>query len=68
MQKHALVLHDLVRYANPNNADYHSISEALTVTQTFLDEFNIIQTKSMFPVSTGTVWIWMLTSRFPGQG
>ncbi|ENN73158.1 hypothetical protein HUJ04_008948 [Dendroctonus ponderosae] len=49
VQKHALVLHDLVRYANPNNADYHSISEALTVTQNFLDEFNIIQTKSMFP-------------------
>lgn len=30
------------------------LTEALNMTQHFLDEFNIIQTKSMFPVSIAT--------------
>lgn len=34
-----------------NHADHAPLSEALAMTRNFLDEFNIIQTKSMFPVS-----------------
>ncbi|KAL1518040.1 hypothetical protein ABEB36_001726 [Hypothenemus hampei] len=51
VQRNALVLHDLLRHVNQNNPDYHSLSEALNITQKFLDQFNMIQTKSMFPVT-----------------
>ncbi|CAG9770578.1 unnamed protein product [Ceutorhynchus assimilis] len=51
VQKNALVLHDLLRYIPQNHADHHSLSEALNMTQNFLDQFNMIQTKSMFPAT-----------------
>lgn len=51
VQKNALVLHDLIKYTPPNHPDYRPLNDALAMTQNFLDEFNTIQTKSMFPVS-----------------
>lgn len=52
VQKNALVLHDLLKCIPKTHQDYNSLQEALDYTQKFLDEFNIIQTKSMFPVSS----------------
>ncbi|XP_066588300.1 active breakpoint cluster region-related protein-like [Prorops nasuta] len=49
VQKNALVLHDLLKHTPLNHADHAPLSEALAMTRNFLDEFNIIQTKSMFP-------------------
>lgn len=49
VQKNALVLHDLLKHTPTNHADNIPLTEALTMTRNFLDEFNIIQTKSMFP-------------------
>ncbi|PBC31520.1 Active breakpoint cluster region-related protein [Apis cerana cerana] len=49
VQKNALVLHDLLKHTPVNHADHAPLSEALAMTRNFLDEFNIIQTKSMFP-------------------
>ncbi|XP_070511542.1 active breakpoint cluster region-related protein isoform X3 [Cardiocondyla obscurior] len=49
VQKNALVLHDLLKHTPVNHADHTPLSEALAMTRNFLDEFNIIQTKSMFP-------------------
>ncbi|XP_030760725.1 active breakpoint cluster region-related protein-like [Sitophilus oryzae] len=49
VQKNALVLHDLQKCIPVNHPDYHSITDALNMTQNFLDQFNMIQTKSMFP-------------------
>ncbi|XP_053986949.1 active breakpoint cluster region-related protein isoform X2 [Hylaeus volcanicus] len=49
VQKNALVLHDLLKHTPVNHADHVPLSEALAMTRNFLDEFNIIQTKSMFP-------------------
>ncbi|XP_035723782.1 active breakpoint cluster region-related protein-like isoform X1 [Vespa mandarinia] len=49
VQKNALVLHDLLKHTPMNHADHAPLSEALAMTRNFLDEFNIIQTKSMFP-------------------
>lgn len=51
VQKNALVLHDLLKHCPPNHSDHNSLTEALNLTQNFLDQFNMIQTKSMFPVS-----------------
>ncbi|KAK5640428.1 hypothetical protein RI129_011239 [Pyrocoelia pectoralis] len=51
VQKNALVLHDLLKYTPVTHPDYSSLSEALQLTQVFLDQFNMIQTKSMFPAS-----------------
>ncbi|XP_076675102.1 rho GTPase activating protein at 1A isoform X3 [Andrena cerasifolii] len=51
VQKNALVLHDLLKHTPVNHADHAPLSEALAMTRNFLDEFNIIQTKSMFPFS-----------------
>ncbi|KAG5885216.1 hypothetical protein JTB14_012238 [Gonioctena quinquepunctata] len=51
VQKNALVLHDLLKYVPPTHADHHCLAEALNLTQNFLDQFNMIQTKSMFPVA-----------------
>ncbi|KAF5278814.1 hypothetical protein FQR65_LT03501 [Abscondita terminalis] len=51
VQKNALVLHDLLKYTSTSHPDYSSLSEALQLTQVFLDQFNMIQTKSMFPAS-----------------
>lgn len=49
VQKNALVLYDLLKHTSVNHADHAPLSEALAMTRNFLDEFNIIQTKSMFP-------------------
>ncbi|KAK2581864.1 hypothetical protein KPH14_002327 [Odynerus spinipes] len=49
VQKNALVLYDLLKHTPVNHADHAPLSEALAMTRNFLDEFNIIQTKSMFP-------------------
>ncbi|XP_015597248.1 active breakpoint cluster region-related protein [Cephus cinctus] len=49
VQKNALVLHDLLKHTPSNHADHAPLSDALAMTRNFLDEFNIIQTKSMFP-------------------
>ncbi|KAJ8972782.1 hypothetical protein NQ317_009235 [Molorchus minor] len=51
VQKNALVLHDLLKYVPQTHPDYHSLAEALHLTQNFLDQFNMIQTKSMFPAN-----------------
>ncbi|KAI4471199.1 breakpoint cluster region protein bcr [Holotrichia oblita] len=51
VQKNALVLHDLLKCIPKTHQDYNSLQEALDYTQKFLDEFNIIQTKSMFPAN-----------------
>nr|XP_012142349.1 PREDICTED: breakpoint cluster region protein isoform X3 [Megachile rotundata] len=40
---------DLLKHTPVNHADHAPLSEALAMTRNFLDEFNIIQTKSMFP-------------------
>ncbi|XP_063364398.1 active breakpoint cluster region-related protein [Cydia amplana] len=49
VQKNALVLHDLIKYTPASHPDHAMLTDALNMTQHFLDEFNIIQTKSMFP-------------------
>lgn len=51
VQKNALVLHDLLKCVSNTHPDYHSFQDALHMTQNFLDQFNMIQTKSMFPTS-----------------
>ncbi|KAJ3661253.1 hypothetical protein Zmor_005657 [Zophobas morio] len=51
VQKNALVLHDLLNCLQATHPDYNSLSEALQLTQNFLDQFNMIQTKSMFPAT-----------------
>lgn len=45
-----IVFQDLLKHTPVNHADHAPLSEALAMTRNFLDEFNIIQTKSMFPV------------------
>jgi hypothetical protein len=50
VQKNALVLHDLLNCLPSTHPDYNSLNEALQLTQNFLDQFNMIQTKSMFPM------------------
>lgn len=49
VQKNALVLHDLLKHTPTSHADHVPLSEGLAMTRNFLDEFNIIHTKSMFP-------------------
>ncbi|XP_017887321.1 active breakpoint cluster region-related protein isoform X2 [Ceratina calcarata] len=49
VQKNALVLHDLLKHTPVNHADHAPLSDAHAMIRNFLDEFNIIQTKSMFP-------------------
>ncbi|XP_065334230.1 active breakpoint cluster region-related protein [Cloeon dipterum] len=49
IQKNALVLNDLIKYTPETNPDHQTLGEALAMNQSFLDEFNMIQTKSMFP-------------------
>ncbi|PNF19858.1 hypothetical protein B7P43_G12533 [Cryptotermes secundus] len=49
VQKNALVLHDLLKYTPSSHPDHKTLNEALKMTQNFLDEFNMIQTKTMFP-------------------
>nr|CAD7423069.1 unnamed protein product [Timema monikensis] len=49
VQKNALVLHDLLKFTPDSHPDHQTLTEALKMTQHFLDEFNMIQTKTMFP-------------------
>lgn len=51
VQKNALVLHDILKYVHQEHPDYKTLNEALKITQHFLDQFNMIQTKSMFPAA-----------------
>lgn len=51
MQKNALALNDLFNCTPKSHPDYNNLADALQLTQQFLDQFNMIQTKSMFPVS-----------------
>lgn len=46
---------DLLKHTPVNHADHAPLSEALAMTRNFLDEFNIIQTKSMFPVRSDSL-------------
>ncbi|OXU28720.1 hypothetical protein TSAR_012957 [Trichomalopsis sarcophagae] len=48
VQKNALVLHDLLKHTPQSHADHAPLSEALAMTRNFLDDFNIIQSKSLF--------------------
>lgn len=41
---------DLIKYTPASHPDHAMLTDALNMTQHFLDEFNIIQTKSLFPV------------------
>jgi hypothetical protein len=41
----------LLKYTPDSHPDHKTLNEALKMTQNFLDEFNMIQTKTMFPVS-----------------
>jgi active breakpoint cluster region-related protein len=50
IQKNALVLNDLIKYTPDQHPDHQTLGEALAMNQLFLDEFNMIQTKNMFPV------------------
>nr|CAD7392837.1 unnamed protein product [Timema cristinae] len=50
VQKNALVLHDLLKFTPDSHPDHQTLTEALKMTQHFLDEFNMIQTKTMFPM------------------
>ncbi|GLH12881.1 Rho GTPase-activating protein 100F [Gryllus bimaculatus] len=49
VQKNALVLHDLLKYTPESHPDHKTLNDALKMTQNFLDEFNMIHTKTMFP-------------------
>ncbi|XP_066997910.2 active breakpoint cluster region-related protein [Anabrus simplex] len=49
VQKNALVLHDLLKYTPESHPDHKTLTDALKMTQHFLDEFNMIHTKTMFP-------------------
>nr|CAD7588751.1 unnamed protein product [Timema genevievae] len=47
VQKNAL---DLLKFTPDSHPDHQTLTEALKMTQHFLDEFNMIQTKTMFPI------------------
>nr|CAD7437711.1 unnamed protein product [Timema bartmani] len=47
VQKNAL---DLLKFTPDSHPDHQTLTEALKMTQHFLDEFNMIQTKTMFPM------------------
>ncbi|XP_065089098.1 active breakpoint cluster region-related protein isoform X2 [Ochlerotatus camptorhynchus] len=49
VQKNALVLEDLLNQTPEQHPDYHSLRQASKTIRTFLSEFNVVQTKSMFP-------------------
>lgn len=42
---------DLLKYTPVSHPDHKTLSEALELTQCFLDEFNMIHTKAMFPAA-----------------
>lgn len=49
VQKNALVLEDLVNQTPEQHPDYHPLRQASKSIRNFLSEFNVVQTKSMFP-------------------
>ncbi|XP_071445756.1 active breakpoint cluster region-related protein [Hetaerina americana] len=49
VQKNALVLHDLLKYTPEAHSDYKTLNKALKMTQNFLDEFNMITARTLFP-------------------
>jgi hypothetical protein len=51
VQKNALVLHDLLKYTVVTSEDFKSLTSALKMTQSFLNDLNIAATEQMFPVS-----------------
>ena len=51
VQKNALVLHDLLKYTPVTSEDFKSLTSALKMTQSFLNDLNIAATEQMFPVS-----------------
>lgn len=51
VQKNALVLHDLLKYCLDSSPEYASLSTALRMSQSFLNDLNIAATEQMFPVS-----------------
>lgn len=51
VQKNALVLEDLLNQTPEQHPDYHPLRQASKTIRNFLSEFNVVQTKSMFPVS-----------------
>jgi len=59
IQKNALVLNDLIKYTPELHTDHQTLAEALAMNQSFLDEFNMIQTKSMFPVSDSDFYLYL---------
>ncbi|KAK6629842.1 hypothetical protein RUM43_003662 [Polyplax serrata] len=48
VQKNALVLDDLLKCSSNSQTDQEALKEALSLTKTFLDSFNMIETKKMF--------------------
>ncbi|XP_058817435.1 active breakpoint cluster region-related protein isoform X2 [Topomyia yanbarensis] len=49
VQKNALVLEDLLAQTPEQHPDYHALRQATKSIRNFLSEFNVVQTKSMFP-------------------
>ncbi|EAA12056.5 AGAP000865-PA [Anopheles gambiae str. PEST] len=50
VQKNALVLEDLLNQTPEQHPDYHPLRQASKTIRNFLSEFNVVQTRSMFPV------------------
>jgi hypothetical protein len=57
VQKNALVLHDLLKYIDPNTEEYKSLQTALQMTQRFLNDLNIAATENLFSVSAYFLFI-----------
>uniref|UniRef100_A0A182PVZ7 Breakpoint cluster region protein n=1 Tax=Anopheles epiroticus TaxID=199890 RepID=A0A182PVZ7_9DIPT len=49
VQKNALVLEDLLNQTPEQHPDYHALRQASKAIRNFLSEFNVVQTRSMFP-------------------
>ncbi|XP_053678645.1 uncharacterized protein LOC128729022 [Anopheles nili] len=49
VQKNALVLEDLLNQTPEQHTDYHPLRQASKAIRNFLSEFNVVQTRSMFP-------------------
>uniref|UniRef100_A0A182N0C7 Breakpoint cluster region protein n=1 Tax=Anopheles dirus TaxID=7168 RepID=A0A182N0C7_9DIPT len=49
VQKNALVLEDLLNQTPEQHPDYHPLRQASKAIRNFLSEFNVVQTRSMFP-------------------
>uniref|UniRef100_A0A182XYA9 Uncharacterized protein n=1 Tax=Anopheles stephensi TaxID=30069 RepID=A0A182XYA9_ANOST len=49
LQKNALVLEDLLNQTPEQHPDYHPLRQASKAIRNFLSEFNVVQTRSMFP-------------------